>query len=73
MTPSREPVVWSTFAAGVVAAAVSAGLLTGDQAAHVNGAVQVLVPVVSLLLPVLAGLVARRKVSPVTPTPEHRA
>ena len=73
-----EPVVWRTAIAGLVAALASAGLLTSDQAANINGAVQVLVPLVAFLLPLVAGFLARRKVTPVRTAPtrpvtgEHR-
>jgi len=62
---SRDPVVWANAIAGVLAAAVSVGLLNASQATNVNGVVQALVGAASFLLPLIAGFLARRRVTPV--------
>jgi hypothetical protein len=62
---SREPVVWRTALAGIVAALVTLGVLTGPAADALNGGLDALLVAVNALLPVVAGVLARAKVTPV--------
>ena len=61
---SREPVVWATAIAGILAALVSVGVLSTAEADTVNGVVTALVGAASFLLPLIGGLIARAKTTP---------
>jgi hypothetical protein len=62
---SRNPVTWAAGIAGVLAALVSVGVLNADTEANVNGIVQALVGASAFLIPLIAGFLARSKVTPV--------
>jgi hypothetical protein len=62
---SREPVVWRTALAGLAAGLVTVGVLAQPQADAISGALDSLLVAVNALLPVVAGFLARRKVTPV--------
>lgn len=66
---SREPVAWASFIAGTLSGLVTLGVLTSDQVDGVNGWVQAALPLISLLLPFVGGLAARRRTVP-TDEPE---
>lgn len=65
MKLSREPVVWRTALAGLVAALVTLGVLGTDQADSISGGLDALLVAVNALLPIVAGVFARAKVTPV--------
>lgn len=70
---SRDPVVYRNAVAALILAAVQIGVLTSDQADAVDGYIKVLAPVVTLVLPLVAALLARRRTAPVAAdTPEVR-
>lgn len=64
MKLSREPVVWRTGLAGIVAALVTLGVLAQPAADQVSGGLDALLVAVNALLPVIAGVLARAKVAP---------
>jgi hypothetical protein len=65
---SREPVVWRTGLAGLLAALVTVGVLAQPAADQVSGGLDALLVAVNALLPVIAGVLARGKVVPTTAT-----
>jgi hypothetical protein len=66
MKLSREPVVWRTALAGILAALVTLGVLAQPAADQVSGGLDALLVAVNALLPIVAGLLARAKVAPTT-------
>lgn len=66
MKLSREPVVWRTALAGILAALVTIGVLAQPAADQIGGGLDALLVAVNALLPVVAGVLARAKVTPVS-------
>ena len=64
MKLSREPVVWRTALAGIVAALVTLGVLAQPAADEIGGGLDALLTAVVALLPIVAGVLARGKVAP---------
>lgn len=72
MKLSREPVVWRTALAGIVAALVTLGVLAQPSADEISGGLDALLTAVVALLPIVAGVWARAKVTPVVAAAEPR-